>query len=151
MSVWYVCRSILVNRTVCQMGEHILEAVSVVSFGRKAYNSFLEEVDLQRTHLSYENVNPHIPLGASDQKRIVNVLLNYALLFVLEVFQAADDWDLAAAREVRRFANPHLFVIFPIDSFSCIHVYELLSLIRETKRLRSEVVNFAKPASISLD
>ena len=73
------------------MGKHILEAVSIVSFGRKAYYSFLEEVYLQRTHLSYENVNPHVPLGAPDQKRIVNVLLDYALLFVLEVVQAAND------------------------------------------------------------
>ena len=73
------------------MGEHVLEAVCVVSFGRKTDNSFFEEVDLERAHLSYEDVDPHVPLGAPDQKRIVNVLLDYALLVVLEVLQTADD------------------------------------------------------------
>ena len=67
------------------MGEHILEAISVVPLGRETDNSFLEEVDLQRTHLSNENIDPHVPLSASDQKRVVNVLLDYALLIVLEV------------------------------------------------------------------
>ena len=133
------------------MREHVVEAVSVVSFGREADNSFLEEVDLERPHLSYENINPHVPLGAPDQKRIVNVLLDYALLIILEVLQTADDLDFTASREICGLADPHLFVILPIDSLSCIHVNELLCFIGETKCLRSEVVHFAEPASISLD
>ena len=133
------------------MWEHVVEAVSVVSFGREADNAFLEEVDLERPHLSYENINPHVPLGAPDQERIVNVLLDYALLIILEVLQTADDLDFTASREICGLADPHLFVILPIDSLSCIHVNELLCFIGETKCLRSEVVHFAEPASISLD
>ena len=67
------------------MGEDVAQLVRVVPFTREANDAFFEQVELQRTHLGDQHVNAHVPLGATDQQRVVNVLLNNALLVVLQV------------------------------------------------------------------
>ena len=67
------------------MGKDVAQLVRVVPFTGEANDAFLEQVELQGAHLGDQHVNAHVPLGASDEQRIVNVLLDNALLIVLQV------------------------------------------------------------------
>ena len=67
------------------MGEYVAQLVRVVPFTGEANDALFEQVELQGAHLGDQHVNTHVPLGATDQQRVVNVLLDNALLVVLQV------------------------------------------------------------------
>ena len=133
------------------MREDILEAVRVVAFGREAHDPFPKQIKLERSHLRDENINAHVPLGASDEQRVMYVLLNNALLVVLQILQVADDRYFTAAGQVGGLADPHLLLLLAIDGGARKRVHELLRFIRQTESQRREVVNFAEPALVPLD
>ena len=111
----------------------------------------MEEMDLERAHLGDQDVDSHVPLRASDQSRVAYVLLNHALLVILQVLEVVDDSDLSATRQVRRFTDPHLFLLRGAEGLARVHVRELFRLVRQAVGRRCEVVNFAEPALVSLD
>ena len=68
--------------------------------------------------MRYQYVDAHVPLRTTDQKWIINVLLDDALLVVLQVLQVADNGDFSASGQIRGLADPHLLSLLAIDSLS---------------------------------
>lgn len=63
----------------------IFQTSCVVAIGGKPDDAFFVEVQLEGSHGGDEHVDSHVPLGAFDQKRVHNVLLDDALLIIDEV------------------------------------------------------------------
>jgi len=116
----------------------------VVLIGGKPDNALSVEMQLQRSHLGDQHINSHVPLGALNEQRVGNVLLNNTLLVILQICHVVNDADLAASRQVSWLANPDLFLFISVPS---VVLYELLVLVRKYIRSRNEVVNVSKHIS----
>ena len=64
---------------------------NVVAVRAKPYDSLPVQVELHRPHLGDQDINTHVPLDASDQQRVADVLLNYALLLQPNLHAVVDD------------------------------------------------------------
>ncbi len=132
------------------MWKDILQAVCIVSLRWETHDTFLEEIDLKRSHLGDENIYAHVPFSTTYQQRIANVFLDDTLLVVLQILQIRYDWYFPAPGQISRLTNPHLFVLLTIDGLIGEIVDELLGLVGQTIRHRGEMVYFTKPTTISL-
>lgn len=81
----------LVNGAIGEMAEEVSKVIHVVTLGGEANDALFKEVKLEWPQLGDKHIYAHVPLGAADQQRVVDVLLNHALLVVLQVLQVVDD------------------------------------------------------------
>ena len=101
---------IIIDRGVGQVTELVVDVLCVVPVTAESDDSVSVEVDLHRPHLTDQYVNAHVPLNASDQARLLYVLLDDGLLLVLKHVNVTDEADAFAFAEVGRLANPDLLL-----------------------------------------
>eukprot|EP00350_Pseudokeronopsis_sp_OXSARD2_P005382 CAMPEP_0170552546 /NCGR_PEP_ID=MMETSP0211-20121228/10419_1 /TAXON_ID=311385 /ORGANISM="Pseudokeronopsis sp., Strain OXSARD2" /LENGTH=118 /DNA_ID=CAMNT_0010860319 /DNA_START=1806 /DNA_END=2162 /DNA_ORIENTATION=- len=117
------------------MGEEVLDPGGVVLLAGEAGDPFLVEVDLQGPNLGDQHVDPHVPLVPFDQKWVLNVLLNDALLVIDELADIGDELNFLALAEVGGLADPNLVLTGSRELLR-----ELFILVRQDKRDGSEIV-----------
>ena len=86
----------------------IVEAGSIVTFRGETDDALLEQIQLQWAHLSYKNVDSHVPLCSSDKVRVRDVLLNDTLLIILQIVDVINEGDLPSSTEICGFTYPNL-------------------------------------------
>ena len=82
---------------------------------------------------------------------VLDVLLDDALLVILEVGELLDDGDFATSAQVRWLTYPHLLLTVLSKRLTSQSIHELLSLIWQTVSSGHEIKNVAKHVSIALD
>lgn len=121
--------SVLVDRAVRQVRVHVVQLRLVVAISGEANKSLLIEVDLHWPQLSDRGVYTHIPLATTYEHRVRYVLLEYALLSILEIVHLIDNGYANSTSAIGGFANPHgllVSILVPV-------VDDLLVLVRQNE------------------
>ena len=82
---------------------------------------------------------------------VLDVLLDDALLVILEVGELLDDGDFATSAQVCWLTDPHLLLTVLGKRLTSQSIHELLSLIWQAVSSGHEVEDVAKHVSIALD
>lgn len=138
-----------VNRRVCQMRVDVFQHAAVVASGRKSTYALFIQKYLHRSHLSYQNINAHIPLRSSDKQRVLNVLLNNRRLVILKVANVINYSDPSTSTKVIWFTNPNRPILLRIILVSSKSFDKFLVLIRKKKCFWTEVIDVTKHVFIA--
>ena len=131
------CR-VLVDRAVGQMRVLVSQLLKVVTIATEPNQTLLVEVELHRVHLSDQHIDSHVPFDPANQQGLTDILLNYALLVVLQFHDIVDQRYSAASRHISRLADP-LLVLVSLEG-----THKLVVLVGQDVGLRDEVVDFAE-------
>lgn len=93
------------------MRVYVLQVLSVVFLRRETHDTFSEEVHFQGTCCCYKYIDAHVPLVASNEQRVSNILLDDALLVILKFSNVTDKENLASSAQVSWLADPYLLII----------------------------------------
>ena len=118
----------------------VLERRVVVPVRREAHYSFAIKVNFHWPHLRDEHVNAHVPLGLANEHGLCNVLLDDALLVVVQVGQVVDYRNAPTPAQVGRLADPDVVLLGTAGK----GFNKLLVLVGEEKSYWDEVVNVAE-------
>lgn len=83
-------------------------------------------------------INAHVPFDPSNEQGLGDVLLDYALLCVLQFHHIVDQGDASAFRTVCRLTDPFLVFV----TVECVH--KLIVLVGQDVGLGDKVVSFAE-------
>ena len=121
------------------MREEVSQLWIIIPFSWKPNKSLFIQVKLHWPHLRYGYIDSHVPLNTSNEHRVVNVLLENALLIVFQVVDVIYDWDSSTSAEVWRLADPKTFFVTILVEV----VDELLILVGQNESQRGKVINLA--------
>ena len=131
------------------MRVYVFQHAAVVASGRKSTNALFIQKYLHRSHLSYQNINTHIPLCSSDKQRVLNILLNNRSLIILKVANVINYSDPSTSTQVFWFTNPNRPILLRIILVSSKGFDKFLVLIRKKKCFWTKVIDVTKHVFIA--
>ena len=117
----------------------VLQTLQVVFLTAEPDDTLAVKPDFERSSFGNKDVDAHVPLVTLDQQGTGDVLLNDALLIILEFTNVTDEKDLSASAKISWFTDPYLFFILLCKLF-----YELLIFVWQDKSRWGEIVNLSK-------